>query len=192
MSGNKAIFDFLATKENLDIAAEIADHLAEFRKEQRSRFWNSFNRISALRVSKIEPADWSFEAFPVGSKDKRSLLRPGRNFSYKHHVQMVFASTGSQDQLFWGVQWNKEYTDFHDATYENLKSALRHRNIDLTYKGYVYWGHTDYAIYDSEFMVRLYHDPDHIVGEVVDRYLNLFMELRPLMEAVNHSVNDAG
>jgi hypothetical protein len=185
----KAVFDFLATKENFDIALEIANYINEFRDDQHRRFWTNFNEIMTYRVGEIELENWRYLSFNTKNIKKmygKCYIVPVLSYP-DYFVKWTLAQTGPPYSLYWGVEWNEVPGDTNISGISELRSALQKRSIDLVSERWVHWANTTYTIIDGSFLARLYHDPNQIVGEIVDRYLNLFMELRPFMDAVNQS-----
>lgn len=197
MSPEKAIYEFLTQGDNLATAMEMSQYVEDLKLDMHRRFWNTFNLLMDSRVRNSDGGKgWKFTSFNLKHLrtdwEKSVLTSVMPSGSNQSKLQFVFAQANSKSnyRLYWGVCWSTPPKDFSSSSLTTLQAVLMKKGISISEPPkWIYWNYYKYQIYEAGFLVRLYHQTNEIVTEIIEDVWALFAELRPLLETINQEVN---
>jgi hypothetical protein len=193
MSYEDKIIDFLAQPENLSVALEVADYVQKLREQTHRKFWSEFSEVVTDRLEGSEYSDhWVFERLPDNNWEKNygiCSLRPTlqrRSNSPLLGVSMQQGSSSNYYRLLMGIQWSQEPTEeIKLPSLEKLILQLEAMNMKQSSKRWPRWNWLQYRIRGEKFLSSFNRDPEAFVNEVVDTYWQFFIQVQPLVAAVN-------
>jgi hypothetical protein len=190
MTTNDAIYQFLTTNGNIRFASEITDYFLMLRDEMHKRFWVAFN---ILMKSKLEESslvnNWRFLPYDVNKlkKDWGICYLEEIIFSSNTNLTLFIGQESFETgyRLVWGIKWRNGNTTIDDPAMTKLKSIMISHDIKDHDDWAESYGHMKYKLFDPDIIEKLYLNPDDCVNMVINDYLDLFNNTKPLMEKIN-------
>lgn len=195
MSYEDQVLEFLAQPDNLPIAIQVADYIQKLKEELHQRFWPSFNAVAKTRLTGSEHVSkWSFSPFPIKrlrTEYQDCAIFPLKDDGSNQSGLAVFFGQSSRDnsyRFYHGIKWIKKPKDFDHPLLTDLKSQLVAHNLIHAWDNRPGLNYLHYRAQGEDFMLKMYHEPEIIVGELVDNFWQLFLDFLPIIDAVNKEV----
>jgi hypothetical protein len=185
---NQEIKDFIAKRENLQLAMEVSDYINELKQETHRVFWEAMN-IELMRLLEQEKLDnWVFTRFNMNKlrsdwKDAYiSFVQPDKN---KPVPLLGFGigqtSPESNFRLYGGVTKNKVLL----GSFVKLRGLLSSVDITKSSDWWVGWDYFPIIPYTTEFIYQVHNNKEEYIKECAQFFWRIFLLLREEVENIN-------
>jgi len=196
MSYKDEVIAFLSQPENLEIALEVSDYIKELRINVHKKFWVMFTRkIQDRLANSAYRGQWRFQPLP---KDKWSTqlgkcyLVPDQAGKIDKSLLQFAVGQGHTHnffQLYRGVCWigDAPKQDLHRM--KELEFFLKEKDLTKTDKNWPGYSWLPYRIQSNKFIIQFQNNPEEAIDLIVTEIMQLFEELRPLLEEINSNIS---
>lgn len=188
-----AVINYLAQKENLGMAFEIAGIFGKVLDGQQIKFWRTLERKVKERLGGIE--GWRVEA----PQDDKMLLERWGGFDLepvgnmpRRYLKPKIQQEADGNGLYFGIVWSEETKGPPQLKeVSQLRNALEEQGYDT--KRYADWWlglggkRVPWHLRGKEWCVRI-ADNDALEEEMADLFVVLFTGTKTLLEKANHAL----
>jgi hypothetical protein len=193
MKTKDAIYEFITKEENIYLSEEIFTYYSQLRDEMHGRFWNTFNRQMEGKLANSEfSGTWGFGKYPI-----KKIKADGASSSFfekqefKSSLRLFFGQQSQETgyHTLWGIRWlPTKPTNINPPDYLKLQTILVSKNIRRD-ESWAFWGSGPCKIFDPDFIRRMYLEPEVFVNGIVEEVWGLYLEVRPVIEAITRDIN---
>ena len=199
MLSDEDVYKYLMNDNNLEVAMEMSKFVERLKNTLHESFWTKFNEhiIRKLDEEGLR-STWEYKpklrsgAFrDEWGLNSLSTVSKGEGYPSKLFVFFGHTSRESDYQLYWGVHWTKKPpVNFQNPELTKLKVILDRHQMHDAWELSVLIGYCDEKIYDAGFLRSMNDQPDDCVKQLVDKFWQLFLEVKPSIETINAAVNN--
>jgi hypothetical protein len=192
MNYDDEVVAFLAEKENLPLALEVADRIESVKDMIQREFWVCLRDLLNKELEKSGYSNWQIDLTDEKELCKnyaQCCIRPknGATTSLQLRVAVEQEYGYGVYQLYYGIQWNEEVdTLIQQPLVQKLLKDLESKQFKTELPSwFLGWKYMDYYPRRKDFLLKMAADKTAIVNAVSKDVWSLFKDHVDLITDVN-------